>query len=109
MARLVKEGFLSAEDEAYLRSRGQDVAADRLLELYGGESSGPDVEEPDAEEPDADGDTYDDAAVWKVSDLRDELTRRNEDRLNAGLSPFSTTGKREELVARLREDDSREL
>lgn len=101
MARNVPEGYLSAEDEAYLRMRGRDQAAERLLELYGGDSvSAEDVEaeEPDFEEDEEpQADTYDDSKVWKIDDLKVELAERG----------LPQDGNRKDLVARLRADDER--
>lgn len=49
-------------------------------------------------DPDDEGDNYDDTEVWSYSDLQHEAKGRDAD--------IKTTGPREELVARLRKDDS---
>lgn len=99
MARHVPEGPLSAEDEAYLRMRGRDQAADRLLELYGGDSAPAEEEPEDVEDEEPEGDTYDDSKIWKIDDLKGELAERG----------LPQDGTRKDLVARLRADDERRL
>lgn len=76
---------LTSQEREYLHSRGQHQRVEAQDAAYG-------VEEEDAEATD----NYDDTSAWKVDDLRDELKRRELD----------TTGKRAELIERLRADDA---
>ena len=49
--------------------------------------------------------TYEDERQWTKSRLTDELRKRNDERVESGLSPLPLTGNRSELVERLVRDD----
>jgi hypothetical protein len=62
------------------------------------ESSEVDTDEDDDEDPDYD--------LWTVAELTTEIEARNQE--EGREEPISTKGKKDELVARIREDDARE-
>lgn len=87
MARSVDRNKpLSDYDRAYLESRGMDALIASIDDRFPGGAGGADEELP----------AYEDMTV---EDLKLELGERN----------LAVTGKKDELVARLRQDDGRVL
>jgi len=55
--------------------------------------------------PEAQSDDYEDGKKWTAGSLREEVVRRNEERVKDNLEPLATTGSKAELIERLRRDD----
>ncbi len=86
---------LSDSDRAYLLARGYDDQVAAMDERQRSKEAG-EIEVPSELVIDEDEDDYDDETAWAYTDLQQEARNRQ---LNAG-------GKREEIVARLRQHDA---
>lgn len=86
---------LSDEDRAYLLVHGDE---DILRSIDAQYPPGSDVESEEDGDDDA---PYEE---WTVADLQAEIDDRNKDR--AAEQKMSRAGKKDELVARLRQDDA---
>lgn len=90
------------EGEVKLVERAHLIDPKRVprQEPDGEESPEPPAEAPETAEEPAD---YE---AWSKAELVEEIRVRNEERQEAGYGPLSTSGNKEELVARLTGDDT---
>jgi len=102
MARSIpRDRALTAEDRAYLHSRGLHAEVERLDEMYGS------AEEEDLLETDDDPNERMPYSDWGYADLQEEIKLRNAGDYRAPEHVMSATGKKDDLVSRLEEDDAR--
>jgi hypothetical protein len=109
---------LSDEDREWLQARSKDTMISALDREYANikhheemiaskeaeaDESERELSDEDAEEDDDDPD-YDN---WTVAELTSEIEERNQE--EGRETPIPTQGKKAELVARIREDDAREV
>ena len=128
MSRLVpRDKPLSDEDRAYLLMLGKDSTVAYIDQQFPPESEDLDDEDEDLEDADEDEDLEDaedaedaedddtddededddeepDYDSWTVTDLKTELSNRQD----ANGIPLPTTGLKPELIARLREHDAQQ-
>lgn len=86
---------LSDSDREYLLARGYDDQVASMDQRFAGD--GDHLQVPsEIVVDDEEGDDYDDDSAWTYQDLQQEARNRG----------LTATGKREEIVARLRENDA---
>jgi hypothetical protein len=84
---------LTDKDRQYLLDRGQEQRVVAHDARFGDEYSVEDLDDRNGPEgPEEEGDEYD---AWTAAELQDEAVKRG----------LSKAGKKDELIARLREDD----
>lgn len=86
---------LSPEDRAYLHARGEHALVDQIDERFGTDT--PDQEKLPVNPESPPEEVPDDYDRWTVQELQDELGNRS----------LSKAGKKEDLIARLREDNKK--